>query len=685
MQRVRFSARSLPFALALTTILAYGLLLPSTGFYWDDWPFAWIARFLGPAEFVPAFQGFRPFLGPIFYLTTSLLPSNPALWQATALVVHFLAAWAVWWCLNQVWPANQQLTVSTALLFLVFPGYSQHWVAFTHINQEWLSLIAYVLSFGLSVRALRRPATALWVTVLALTLQVVGLLPTEYFATMEPLRALLFWTVLSTSFPARGERARAVLRAWSPYLVVWLINGIWLVYFYASGAYISYDLTAAAAPPAAADVLRVFGDALLKAGAYVWLQVIPLTFAASSAPTSMLAWVIILIAFLALVFYLGHLQPAHALQTHQKGATERIRVEAARSRVICGRQAIMIGIIGVLLGRIPSFVAGLPLTLQSSFDRLTISMMLGAALLVAGALQVLVSRAAIRTYLLAALVALGVGQQFFNANIFRRDWQRQQDIYWQLAWRMPGIQPDTAILTQQMPLDYETDLAMTAALNWMYAPNVEPPHLPLALVYTEKRLGGVVLPALEPDLPMLMPLRTMTFHGNTSNVIAVHVPALGCLRVFDPALNDAWTYSRLPEVVTAAIPLSDPGRIIADAGPLVLPSPPFSAEPEHGWCYIYEKAELARQMRQWGEVNQLRQLAAEARLEPDDPFEWLPFIEAEAQAGDIKWARGESLDLAGREPKMQRGLCALWSRVEQTGSHEVEAASASVRLDLACK
>jgi hypothetical protein len=36
---------------AVLTLLAYGLLLPVTGFYWDDWHFAWIAKFLGPAEY----------------------------------------------------------------------------------------------------------------------------------------------------------------------------------------------------------------------------------------------------------------------------------------------------------------------------------------------------------------------------------------------------------------------------------------------------------------------------------------------------------------------------------------------------------------------------------------------------------------------------------------------------------
>ena len=346
---------------------------------------------------------------------------------------------------------------------------------------------------------------------------------------------------------------------------------------------------------------------------------------------------------------------------------------------------MLIGLTGIALGRVPSFVAGLPLTLQSSFDQLTISMMLGAALFVAGAIHAAFSRSTTRMYIVAALVALAVGQQFFNANIFRRDWERQQEIYWQFAWRMPDILPDTAILTQQMPLDYETDLAMTAALNWMYVKDVQPPHLPLAVVYTEKRLGGVVLPGLRVGLPMELPLRTMTFRGNTAQAIAVYVPTKGCLRVFDPALDDAATYSRLPEAVTAAIPLSDPGRIVTDAEPRTLPSPPFVREPAHGWCYVYEKAELARQLGNWQEIVALRARADLERLSPEDPFEQLPFVEAEARAGDMDWAMQESLSLRGQEPKLQRGLCALWSRVALADSPTASSAGTHVRAELACE
>ena len=155
MLRQRFTTKSIPIAFFVLTILTYGLMLPWTGFYWDDWPFAWIQKFLGPAEFIPAFEPFRPFLGPIFFGTTSLLPPNPLLWQSLALILRFALTCTAWWMFKSIWPKAKWQTLTAALLFLVFPGYSQHWVAYTHINQEWIPFLFYILSFGLTAKAFR--------------------------------------------------------------------------------------------------------------------------------------------------------------------------------------------------------------------------------------------------------------------------------------------------------------------------------------------------------------------------------------------------------------------------------------------------------------------------------------------------------------------------------------------------
>ena len=222
----RIKDRSIPVLLFITTIIAYGLLLPKTGFYWDDWPFAWIAQFKGPMEFVPAFDGVRPFLGPIFLATTSLIPPVPLYWQIFALVIRFIAGLSAWFLFQQLWPGHRGRVLVASLLFLLFPAYSQHWVALTHINQEWVSLICYVLSFGFTARALRHRNSFLRDTGIALLLLVAGVFPTEYFVSLEILRIFFIWMIVQEEKSNLREQILHSLKLWLPYFGIWMANEI---------------------------------------------------------------------------------------------------------------------------------------------------------------------------------------------------------------------------------------------------------------------------------------------------------------------------------------------------------------------------------------------------------------------------------------------------------------------------
>ncbi|HXQ34061.1 MAG TPA: hypothetical protein VN843_08620 [Anaerolineales bacterium] len=644
MQTDRFLERSIPLLFSIVTVIAYGLLLPLTGFYWDDWPFAWIANFLGPQEFFPAFAAVRPFLAPIFFITTSLIPPVPIYWQIFALIVRFISGLSAWFALSQIWPHHKRQVLVASLLFLVFPGYSQHWVALTHINQEWIPFIFYLLSFGFTARALRNPYKPASNTLYALLLLIPAVFPTEYFVSIEPMRFLFIWVIISEQTVGFWQRFLQTTKHWLPYFLIWLGNAAWLAYFYTLGSYESYDLEVVTEPLTLSYFFTSIVEAIWKAGFYIWGQVIVLITNAITAPTSLLTLAIILLSFFLISFYL-----------HKHSFTQSSTLQFAF-------QAILIGFIGILLGRVPSFAAGLPLTLQSSYDRFMISMMLGGSLFITGLIELLVRNARVKTYLFALLIALGIGQQFFNANIFRRDWAKQQEIYWQLAWRMPAIKPGTVLLTDQMPIDYETDLSFTAPINWMYAPAYTRSDLPYALLYVEKRLGGT-LPSLELNTNINLSFRTVSFRGSTSQAIVIYMPRNGCLRVLNPAWGDEMTYSRQSRFLVDAIPLSDPSNIIINTGQTVK-LPFLSDEPEQTWCYYYAKAESARQQGDWNQVNDLINEAISLGYQPEDPFEWLPYIESKAVIGDIEGAEHLSSDAFVQDKRIREGLCMVWKRIQ---------------------
>jgi len=662
---MKFPRLNEPTLLFLVAILAYGLLIPLTGFYWDDWPFAWIAHFLGPREFFPAFAPFRPFLGPIFLATTGLLPPTPILWQTFGVLVRFATGLSAWFALTSVWPARKRETLLAALLFLVFPGYSQQWVALTHINQELIPLIFYLLSFGLTARALRNPKRFFPLTLAALALHLCGLFPTEYFFGLEVFRFFFIWSIITESTRGLWPQFQQTLKRWWPYLLVWVADAAWLVYYYKFGAYASYAITpgenTVTTAATFANFFATIGEAIYKAGFLAWVQVfghIAETFPGASA---ILAVVLILFAFVFLLLvdrYTGK-------QVGTQHATRNTPPPSPPTPLpITGEGGwLLLGILGILAGRLPSWAAGLPLTLQSSYDRFMVSMMLGAALFLAGLVGLIRNERA-RLIVASALIALAVGQQFINANIFRRDWEGQRAIYWEFAWRIPAIEPGTVIFTHQMPLDYETDLSMTAPLNWIYAPDFKRgDNLPFVLLYPEKRLGGTTLPDLQPDTAITLPYRTVTFRGSVGKSITVYVPKNGCLRVLDPVFANAEVYDRQSRWLTMTIPLSDLSRIHADAPAPEMPTSLFGREPAHEWCYFYEKAELARQRGDWAEVARLGAEAARLGFAPEDAAEWLPFIEGFARAGEAEEAVRLSREAVKADSHLRRGMCQLWARV----------------------
>jgi hypothetical protein len=298
-----------------------------------------------------------------------------------------------WFALKQIWPRHKFETLIAALLLLVFPGFSQHWVAFTHINQEWIPFIFYLLSFGFSARALRDPKKKTFNFIIALLLLIVGVFPTEYFIGLEPLRFLFIWIMIAEESGGFWPRFIQTIKHWWPYFLIWIVDALWLAYYYKSGAYISYGVTATHHELSLKALLLAFGDALWKAGFYAWVQVLVLTGQSIIAPTSLLTFVLIILSFLFIAFYILHLEFSPSLPTPLPRGEERMG--EGKTFAI---SAIIIGFIGILLGRVPSFAAGLPLTLQSSYDRFMISMVLGASLFVAGLFDLLVKSNSARTY-----------------------------------------------------------------------------------------------------------------------------------------------------------------------------------------------------------------------------------------------------------------------------------------------
>lgn len=637
-------------------LLAYGLLIPWIGFYWDDWVFAWTANFLGPGEFIPSFLPFRPFLGPIFALTTSLLGASPCVWQIFGLVIRFCTGLAAFWSLQQIWPKAKLQVLLTSLFFVVFPGYNQQWVAFTHVNQELIPLIAYLLSLGFMVKAIQTQPNSLKFTLIALFFTFFGLFPTEYFFGLELLRPIILWFVQREKASKSRTILKKTFQAWLPYLALWLSNLIFLYLYHNSTYYQSYGLSIVSFADSglkafALQALENLIQAIVTTGFHSWANTIGLLTNPLSQITSWVTLGLICISFIILYY----LVPRVNIKERFPDVTTSF-----------GHQAVVLGLFGILAGRIPSWLAGLPLLIEFSWDRFMLSTMLGGSLFIIGLIDYFIQNRNRKLLVACLLIAFAVGWQFTKANSFRREWENQRQLLWQLSWRIPALKDNTLVITHEFPFTYVTDQSLSGALNWVYAPEVTSHRLPFMLAYTKARLGSALLPALQPDMPITANFRTMTFHSTTDKMVVVFQENPGCLRVMDSTYSNKDTVPGVTYMLLDAIPFSNLEQIITDAAQPHLSPSVFGKEPEHTWCYYFEKAELARQMGKWQEIVELGDEAFNKNYSALQPAEYLVFIEAYAQNARLDAATRLTKQVVAEKPELLPALCNLWQRVQAT-------------------
>lgn len=636
---------TIPSLILLLILPAYGLLVPWMGFYWDDLPFAWFLHFFGPVEFIEAFRPFRPLLGPIFTVTTSIFGGHPLTWQIIGLATRFLLGLGVWHLLRMVFPTRKRDALWAVLFFTVYPAYGQQWVAFTHVNQEIIPLLFLLSSFILSIWLLRSGRNSKPLTGLALLLQALGLFSTEYFFGLEILRFFFLLVIFAETIKDRKELLQKAGKQWLPYFIVWILNAVWTYSYHQSTAYNSYDvsvLSSSTLSPLA--LVNEFITTLSLSGFTSWLGTFNIFSAIDGSATQTIAFVILLVTAIV-VYIVMQAQP-----------------NVDQSSNSWGWWAMGIGLVGIFAGRLPSWAAGLPLKMEFDYDRFFVSIMFGASLFVMGLASLMLREGRRKVVILSILIGMSAAYQFTVANTFRRDWANQQDFFHQLAWRIPSIKENTALLTYELPLKYASDHQLTASLNWMYAPDLDNRDLPYMLLYLKTRFTPAQIRA---DQPIQVEYRTVNFNGSTSNSVVIYKEADGCLRVLDPVYGSAETVPGASFYLIDAIPLSNPHELISSSPEPVLDEIIFGKEPSRGWCYYYAKAELARQQGNWERVIALYKESQMAELSPALPVEYLPFIEAFALTGDTDTA----VKLTERTIKGQPALCpalaSLWIRVFQ--------------------
>jgi hypothetical protein len=425
-------------AFSLLILVSFGMLIPWLGFYWDDWPVIYLAHLGKPAEFLEFYRYDRPFSVWTYLLSAPVLGTSPLPWHLFTLTLRWLAVVGLWWSLRGLWPERGRLVTWVALLFAVYPAFTQQPMAVAY-SQHWISYALYFLSIGTMIHAWRSPHRFWPLTLMALSAAALHLFTMEYFLGLELLRPVFLWMLVSECRQDWRTRLTPVAKRWLPYALVLLVFFVWRLFV----------LDLAGEDPNRPILLAN----LLNQPVATMVRFLNMA-TQDSLHTLIAAWYATLqpgeIEFRRDFLFLSYLMAAIVAII---SAIALLKVDFSsddREAQLASwpRQAFILGLLAMLLGSLPAWLLDRQVITGLYSNRFTLPAMFGASVLIAAFIEWLSARRASGVILLSLLVGLASGFHLRNGNEYRWIWEYQTQFYWQLYWRAPGLKTNTALLSE---------------------------------------------------------------------------------------------------------------------------------------------------------------------------------------------------------------------------------------------
>lgn len=679
LRKIRFDSRSIPAALFLLCLIAFGVFIPFLGYYWDDWEPVQVLRLYGLPEMWNYFRADRPLSAWTYFVSAPILGTSPWAWQAFAVALRYLTALAMGWSLSRLWPERRRDLVVVTALFAVYPIFMQQGIAVSY-HQHWMGFLLYFLSVGCMLQAAQRPEKGWLFHLLGVLAAAAHLAIFEYFAGLEVLRPVLLGVLFARQEKEPRQRLRGTLLNWLPYLVVIGGYAVWRLFFVTAQADTNYPtlIFAFFKQPLSTTLhlIQLSAQDLVFFLFTSWYRTLTPELLGDWTPSMILFAAGSAVTALGMVFYLLRLETAPEDGSGRGGAR-------------WAAEAFGVGLAAMVLGTLPVWVTDRQAWLPGLFsDRFGLAAMFGASLALAALLRWITQDWKKTALIASVLVGLAVGLQLRTANDFRWSWIRQQRVYWQLYWRAPAVEPNTIFFADNSLFPY---VYPNFSFNVLYLSGDDPANMGLKFLYLKEAL--VEDPGFfSENKPYHKTFRNFVFNGHTQDIVLLY---------YDPPHNSNCLWVLTPEDVDnpylndrmrKALPASGTDRVLTEpTGALYPPREIFGEEPEPDWCYLYQKASLAKQTGDWERVTALGDQAAEMGIAPDSteanaPQEWLPFIEGYARTGE--WERAAELTLVNSriDSNYETALCVLWEGLAAEGPRDpaAEGAVARVWQDLEC-
>lgn len=603
--------------ITVTAVITHGLLIPRLGYYHDDWYMLWSGASRGADSLKSLFSMDRPFMGVIYSRFYRFIKDSIPGWHLFALALRIAGGTAFYWILNLAWPKRKNLFLLASMLFVVFPGFLAEPNAATKVNH----LIGYgsaLISIALTLQSVNTSRRAWKYLCLALSMLLMAfyLWIYEYMIGLEIMRiVLLYWVQWQGSRERTFTAARKIILAYIPYLLVVALFIFWRVFIFEStrpatdlkGLVTDYQTNFAVM------ALRLVTQAIkdfFSASTFAWsLQTYHLTTRAELGAII----TAILTASGVVLLTAGYLR------------------FILKSENTVGEEAhpfitILIGSLITLGAVFPVILSNRRIDLLDAYKGYALHPSAGAIILVIGIITMVKEK--FRNTILIALLGFSVATQSLNIQKWADYWDVQREFWWQLTWRAPDIRDNTLVMAY-LPEGYvfQQDYEIWGPINLIYRP------FPLSVprIQSEVLNQGTVLDVLEGRYTDPY-VRDIFLPRDFQKLLLVSQPATSsCIHVIDGAMPAYSANERL--IVEKVGGFSKIDFIETSGAPPVPPAAIFGREPEHGWCYYYQQASLARQVGDWGQIGDLYDTTVSSGFEPADTSEYFVFIEGLVNLG----------------------------------------------------
>jgi hypothetical protein len=291
-----------------------------------------------------------------------------------------------------------------------------------------------------------------------------------------------------------------------------------------------------------------------------------------------------------------------------------------------------LGIFGTFAGILPIVLANRTVSF-GRFSHYSLPASIAVVLLIAGLVFSLRDKFS-RTIAIGLIASLAMLTHRGLSAQARTEEAMIRDFWWQMSWRVPDLK-EGVLLIVQYPFDFADDVDVVyGPANFIYYPEKQT-RTPVKLAINAEVVQGETVT----DILLGKKERTVNYYDaheyyvNFANVLLITQSAPNaCLRVVDPrwtnfSRNDGdWIFESAAKSKVENIVLSGPSHLPPDYL--------FGPGPEHGWCYYFQQADLARQSGDWEEIVRLYDEAKKQGLTPNDQIELMPFLQAYAYLGD---------------------------------------------------